>query len=1166
MATPVLDDELHWYKDAIIYELHIKAFCDGDADGIGDFQGLLQKLDYLQDLGITAIWLLPFYPSPLKDDGYDIADYYNINPSYGDIAKFKHFLKEAHRRNLKVITELVINHTSDQHAWFQRARMAPKGSKERNYYVWTDNPDQYKDVRIIFQDFEASNWTWDPVAEQYYWHRFFYHQPDLNFDNPVVQKEVLKIIDYWCAMGVDGFRLDAVPYLFERENTNGENLPETHTYLKRLRKYVDEKYPGTLLLAEANMWPEDSASYFGNGDECHMNYHFPVMPRMFMALQTEDRYPITDIFDQTPDIPETCQWAMFLRNHDELTLEMVTDEERDYMYKVYARDPKAKINLGIRHRLAPLLDNSRPKIELLNSLLFALPGTPVIYYGDEIGMGDNFYLGDRDGVRTPMQWSPDRNAGFSSANPQRLYLPLILDPEYHYEAVNVETQQSNTSSLFWYMKRIISVRKKFKTFGRGNLKFLSVENPKVLSFTRTYEDETLLVVVNLSKFSQAAEVDLLTYKGFVPVDVFSKNRFPVIRDDGQYFFTLAPYSYQWFILEKAHPEMDEDKPLPLLLIRQWDGLMEGTARKQLENSILPRYLQKAKWFISKERNVYQVTITDFIKAPMTAAAKWTGVEAKPTGDESKPGSGGTDRAVYWLLLEIAGDDGIPGLYQLPLWLINEDAARRLAELYPEAVIASIRSEEGDGVLVDAFFTTEWQGALLQKMAAHRSGHSTGMPIEFDGNDRLKKFLTEGKEVPPKIHTSDLYNTSITYDAAFFLKMYRKVERNMHPDQEITRFLSKQGNFPHLPAFIGSVEWKDKRGCMVLGLMQELIENHGDGHGYFLERIANYIERILAREKNGPVVQEQLGTLAAPLAFDELPEELQTLLGAHAAEQARLIGLRTAEMHLALASGTGVKDFKPEAFSLHYQRGLFSSMQSLVRETYQNLERNKKVLPADMQVRIDRIMAYRPELLSTLKKIYVKKLDAQKIRIHGNYDLGQILLTGKDIAINDFSGDPSLSYSERRLRRSPFVDVASMVISFYEVAFDGFWHDAQLHADDVGRILPMAAVWAYFNSGFFIRAYKEKMQGSPIIPAAQEDFETMLQYYLVQSAMMCFNSYLKSDPKRVVIPQTILRKMLSPQTEAEQPTVTAAVAQAVVAPAPAGSAQATAVPVVVPVAG
>jgi maltose alpha-D-glucosyltransferase/alpha-amylase len=1122
MSTPnVLDDNLHWYKDAIIYELHIKAFCDGDADGIGDFQGLLQKLDYLQDLGVTAIWLLPFYPSPLKDDGYDIADYYNINPSYGDIALFKHFMKEAHKRSLKVITELVINHTSDTHAWFQRARQAPKDSKERAYYVWTDNPEQYKDVRIIFQDFEHSNWTWDAVAGQYYWHRFFHHQPDLNYDNPLVQEEVFRIIDFWCRMGVDGFRLDAVPYLFEREGTNGENLPETHAFLKLLRRHIDEYFPGTVLLAEANMWPEESASYFGNGDECHMNYHFPVMPRMFMALQMEDHYPITDIFDQTPEIPATCQWAIFLRNHDELTLEMVTDEERDYMYKVYARDPKARINLGIRHRLAPLLDNNRRKIELLNSLLFALPGTPVIYYGDEIGMGDNFYLGDRDGVRTPMQWSPDRNAGFSAANPQKLYLPLILDPEYHYESVNVETQHSNTSSLFWFMKRLIAVRKKFKTFGRGNLQFLGVENPKVLAFTRTYEEETLLIVVNLSKFSQAAEVDLLAFKGFVPVDIFSKNRFPVIREDGQYFFTLAPHSYQWFVLEKAHPEMDEEKPLPLMLLRQWDGLMEGAARKQLENSVLPRYLIRAKWFIPKERNSYQIVISDFIRAPFSDPA------AHP---------------VFWMLLEITGDDGMPGLYQLPVCLVKEEVAKKLADTFPEALIATIRMEEGEGTLVDAFYTPEWQTALLERLASHKPSHSATAHVEFDGNGRVKKYLQETAAVAPRIHTSDFFNTSIAFDGNLFLKFYRKIERSVNPDLEMTRYLSKEAAFAFLPAFVGSIEWKDKTGCIVLGMLQEMIENHGDGYGYFLERVNNYVERILAGEKQEPasavqpaapapkVQQERLGTLAMPMAFEELSEGMQMLLGAHTADQARLIGLRTAEMHLALACGTG-KDFKPEPFSLYYQRSLFSSMQSLVRETYENLGRNRATLPADLKERVDRMRAYRPELLATLKKIYLKKLDTVKIRIHGNYHLGQILLTGKDIAINDFSGDPTLSFSERRLRRSPFVDLAGMIESFHEVAFEGFMHNQQLQEEESRRLLPMAGLWAHYVSGFFIKAYKERAKGSSLIPAQEQDFEMMLQYFLVQKAIYSFNGYLKKDPQRLIIPQTILRSVLQTQPDA-----------------------------------
>ncbi|MGI8637329.1 MAG: maltose alpha-D-glucosyltransferase, partial [Segetibacter sp.] len=648
-----------WYKDAIIYELHIKAFCDANGDGIGDFEGLMTKLDYLQDLGVTAIWVLPFYPSPLKDDGYDIADYYSIHPRYGNIKQFKEFMVEAHKRNLKVITELVINHTSDQHPWFQRARTAPKGSPERDFYVWSDDPNKWKDVRIIFTDYEASNWTWDPVAQQYYWHRFFHHQPDLNYDSPLVQKEVIKVLDFWCDMGVDGFRLDAVPYLFEREGTNGENLPETHAFLKKLRAHIDQHHPRTVFLAEANMWPEDSASYFGNGDECHMNYHFPLMPRMFMALQMEDRYPITDIFDQTPAIPENCQWAMFLRNHDELTLEMVTDEERDYMYKVYAKDPKAKINLGIRHRLAPLMDNNRRRIELMNCLLFSMPGTPVIYYGDEIGMGDNFYLGDRDGVRTPMQWSPDRNAGFSAANPQKLYLPVILDPSYNYESVNVEMQRSNTSSLFWFMKRMISIRKKFKSFGRGDLQFVNVRNPKVLAFTRSYKNETLFIIANLSKYSQAAEVDLSAFKGYVPVEVFSKNKFPIIKEDTPYFFTLGSHAYEWFVLHKTNVDAQELQSLPSLQLSEWNEITNPKILEELQSNILGSYLTKTDWYTGRSNTINNIVITNH--------ATVSAVE----GD------------TVLLLIEVRFETGLPESYQLPITFATEKLAQRLGSNCPQ---------------------------------------------------------------------------------------------------------------------------------------------------------------------------------------------------------------------------------------------------------------------------------------------------------------------------------------------------------------------------------------------------------------------------------------------------------------------------------------------------
>src|SRR5213082_3365855 len=536
-----------WYKDAIIYELHVRTFHDSNADGIGDFRGLMEKLDYLQELGISAIWLLPFYPSPLKDDGYDIANYLDVNPNYGTLDDFRVFLDAAHERGLRVITELVINHTSDQNPWFKKSRRAAPGSPEREVYVWSDNPEKYKDARIIFKDFETSNWSWDPIAQSYYWHRFYSHQPDLNFDNPAVREVVERVCDFWLKLGVDGVRLDAIPYLYEREGTNCENLPETHVYLKKLRAHIDAHFSGRMLLAEANQWPEDAVAYFGNGDESHMNFHFPLMPRMFMALQMEDRFPIIDILEQTPPIPDNCQWAMFLRNHDELTLEMVTDEERDYMYRVYATDPHARINLGIRRRLAPLLANSRRKIELLNTLLFSMPGTPIIYYGDEIGMGDNFYLGDRNGCRTPMQWSPDRNAGFSRANPQQLYLPITIDPEYHYEAVNVENQQKNLSSLLWWTRRVIAMRRNFKAFSRGALEFLHPDNAKVLAFLRRYQDETILVVVNLSRFAQSAELDLARFAGQVPMEVFSRNLFRPIRKS-RYVITMGPHAHYWFAL------------------------------------------------------------------------------------------------------------------------------------------------------------------------------------------------------------------------------------------------------------------------------------------------------------------------------------------------------------------------------------------------------------------------------------------------------------------------------------------------------------------------------------------------------------------------------------------------------------------------------------------
>ncbi len=656
-AAPAVGTVL-WYRNAIIYQMHVRSFSDSNGDGIGDFAGLISKLDYLQDLGITAIWLLPFYPSPLKDDGYDIADYTTVNPMYGSIDDVRRFIAEAHRRQIRVITELVINHTSDQHPWFQRARRAPKGSPERAFYVWSDTPEKYAGVRIIFKDFEPSNWSFDHVAGQYYWHRFFNHQPDLNFDNPAVHAAVLDVCDFWMAAGVDGVRLDAIPYLYEREGTSCENLAETHAYLRMLRKHVDTHWPGRVLLAEANQWPDEASAYFGagDGDECHMNFHFPLMPRLFMSLRMEERYPIIDILEQTPPIPATAQWAMFLRNHDELTLEMVTDEERDYMWRVYASDPAARINLGIRRRLAPLLDNNRRKIELMNALLFSMPGTPVIYYGDEIGMGDNIFLGDRNGVRTPMQWSSDRNAGFSRANPQRLFLPVVIDPEYHYETINVEAQSSNSSSLLWWMKRLIALRNHHPVFGDGEIKFLNPSNTKVLAFIRRNDREHILVVVNLSRFAQPVDLDLSEYRGGVPVEMFGNVHFPAVGESGHYSLSVGSHAFYWFMLKRAESTVADAAALPpaSIDISGELGLNSGALDRAIE-ARLPLLLPKRRWFVSKAKSIRATRIVG--RLPIAP-----------------------QKSIFVISVEFA--EGEPEIYALPL-SIQADAS---ASLEPSAFL------------------------------------------------------------------------------------------------------------------------------------------------------------------------------------------------------------------------------------------------------------------------------------------------------------------------------------------------------------------------------------------------------------------------------------------------------------------------------------------------
>jgi maltose alpha-D-glucosyltransferase/alpha-amylase len=1072
-----------WYKDAIIYELHVKTFHDSNGDGIGDFGGLLEKLDYLQELGVTAIWLLPFYPSPLKDDGYDIADYFEVNPNYGTLDDFKAFLEAAHQRGLRVITELVINHSSDQNALFQKARRAAPGSPDREMYVWSDTPDRYSEARIIFKDFETSNWSWDPVAKAYYWHRFYHHQPDLNFDNPAVHDFVQRVCDYWLAMGVDALRLDAVPYLYEREGTNCENLPETHVYLKKLRAHVDAKFQGRMLLAEANQWPEDAVPYFGNGDESHMNFHFPLMPRMFMSLQMEDRFPIVDILEQTPTIPDNCQWAMFLRNHDELTLEMVTDEERDYMWRVYATDPTARINLGIRRRLAPLMNNNRRKIELLNILLFSMPGTPVLYYGDEIGMGDNIYLGDRNGCRTPMQWTPDRNAGFSRANPQQLHLPVIIDPEYNYEAINVENQQKNLSSLLWWTRRVIAMRKNFKAFSRGSLEFLFPENPKVLAFLRQHEGETILVAVNLSRFAQPAELDLSRFAGHTLTEVFSQNSFPTIKT-APYQLTLGPHAYYWFCIQPQRVEIDNEteQGIPTLEF----ALELDSARAAVERTVLPNYVRARRWFGGKARTFRQIKVTE-------QAAIGTNGDAQ-----------------IWFL-EVSYLDGPTETYALPVQITTGEAARRLLRNSPHAIIAQIAGRK-TAVLHDATFDDAFRKSLFAAIAngtrsRGRAGDVTGL--------RGTNFGTDGATEPERSQLlgAEQSNSSMLFDGKYFLKLYRKLEDGANPDVEITRFLTERAKFANVPAFLGALEYRRSRTePTVLCLLQNAVTAEGDAWTMTLDSVSRFYERVLGRK--------------AELQSDTAPAGplLNELIGGVYPERATLLGRRTGEMHRALASVDDDKLFAPEPFNAMAQRSVFQNMRALTRRAFGLLQKKLPTLSEKFRGEAAQVLAAEKTILEQERRVLDRRTVATKIRIHGDYHLGQVLYTGKDFIILDFEGEPARPLSERKLKRSALRDVAGMLRSFQYAAYSALWQPA-MRPEDIPFLERWADVWYREMSSVFLQSYLEVTRGAPFIPQNEDDLRILLQAYLLDKAVYEIAYELNNRPDWVIIPVRGIKHIL-----------------------------------------
>jgi maltose alpha-D-glucosyltransferase / alpha-amylase len=1089
MNTPLKSNDSLWFKDAIIYEVSVKSFFDSNGDGIGDFQGLIQKLDYLEDLGINTVWLLPFYHSPQKDDGFDVSDHCDVHPDYGTLADFKQFLKEAHRRGLRVITELILNHTSDQHPWFKRARKAKAGTRYRDFYVWSDTPEKYKEARVIFSTDEASNWTWDPDARAYYWHRFFRHQPELNFDNAEVQLELIKIVDFWMKLGVDGFRLSSVPFLYEEEGTNCENLPQTHAYLKRIRAHIDKNYKNRILIAEANLWPEDAADYFGEGQECHMNFNYPLMPRMFLALRTEDSYPIIDILEQTPKTPPNSQWALFLRNHDELGLEMVTEEEKDFLFKAYAQDANTKFNMGIRRRLAPLMNNDRRKAELLHAILLSLPGSPVLYYGDEIGMGDNVYLGDRFGVRTPMQWNMSVNAGFSTANPQRLYLPIVTDPAYRHEFVNVSSQEENPSSFLWWMKNIISMRKRLNIFGRGDMKFLESSNSKVLSFLRTFEKQRIIIVANLSQFSQSTIINLAEYKGCEITEVFSQNRFMNVGE-GDYPITIGPYGYFWFQAEVAEKKEKEASGELFLLKTEvsWEKLLDNyNELRTLERKVLLPFIKKCRWFGGKAKTVSKLSLHKAIPV-------------KVGGDTH-----------FFVIIQVHYVQGLPELYFLPLAFLPSDSIMERVEYTVQSVVCRAEIQGRSGFIMDSSYDKLFRDFLFVGMGKEiKVRDDDGGTLQFNAGVFAK--IDVNKEIDSKILKADQSNTAIIFNDQYFFKFYRKLENEINPELEIVRFLSEHTTFRNSPRYAGSVEYHDHEGnIIVFGLLQERVENQGEAWTMSVDSVGRFYERVMAKAK---AIKPPKLINKASIKFDDAPEVIQDLIGRGFYERMVRLGIRTAEMHLALATNTSNTAFTPENFTANYQRSLYSSLRKLVKDRFGLLETTLPKLVPEVQEFAKKVLALEKDILECFSEVYQLKIKTSKIRIHGDYHLGQVLFTGKDFVIIDFEGEPGLSFSERRLKKSALKDVAGMMRSIHYAAFGKILLNENYRERDLEFLEGWAEQWQHYVSRFYLGAYMERMNMGTTL--STED-DVLIRTFLLEKAIYELGYELNGRPDWTIIP-------------------------------------------------
>lgn len=1105
-----MDDPL-WYKDAIIYELHVRAFQDGNNDGVGDFAGLTQRLDYLADLGITAVWLLPFTPSPLKDDGYDIADYTSVHPSYGTLDDFRAFLDKAHSVGIRVITELVVNHTSDQHPWFQRARRAPAGSPDRNFYVWSDDPDKYSGVPLMFPDFESSNWAWDPIARQYYWHRFYSHQPDLNFDNPAVWDAVLPVVDFWFELGVDGMRLDAVPYLVEREGTVCEHLPETHAFLKALRKHVDERYPNRMFLAEANAWPDDMVAYFGNGDECQMAFHFPLMPRLFMALHQEDRFPIADILAQTPAIPTECQWCLFLRNHDELTLAMVTDEERDAMYSAYARDRQARLFLGIRHRLAPLLRNDRRRIELMNAILFSLPGTPVLYYGDEIGMGDNIYLGDRNGVRTPMQWSGDRNAGFSRANSQRLFLPVIIDSEYHYEAINVETQQGNPSSLLWWTKRLIALRKRHPAFGRGDIRLLEPENSKVLAYIRQTETECLLMVANLSRFVQNVRFDLDQYAGLVPEELFGRTRFPVIKQDETYGLTLGPHGFYWFTLVPEKIAQPQSAELPLLAIRDWADVLRGRTWETLSGLLAARYSAGFR--------------------PRVVNCRL--IEQKPVPIE------GLDARFLTCRLEYT-----TGLYETlfqPLALIPEERFTG-PEALPQSIAIARTGAPRHAVVCDPIALPEYTAILLNSFHERKSlSLSGGAEIRCIPLEEFGETSEESSEcLTPTVFVGEQNRLTVVLDRQYVLRMFRRPDEGVNPDVEIGLYL--QGHdFPAFARIVGTIEYhRPGMDTATLGALHRYVSHQGDGWQLMLDQASRFFDGVAAQSMANPE-ENAIGPMDAA-ATDEVSDRWEHLVSPFL-NGARALAAFTARLHLALAAAPPTSPLAPIPATLAHQRSFYQTLRNAAGRLQTQLSDADPAWPEVVRTLGDQIRRKYQFILNRIHAALDPHLaGGLRIRCHGDYHLGQLLVSGQDFILSDFEGANDRPVGERRIKRSPLHDVATIIRSFDYAASCVRLEligkrDAKLGVvrhEDREKLRPYSLAWLARLEHEFFSVYTTALESSGLLPSTPSARHELLELMLLERAFREAEHDLVDRPEWAMIPLSAILRLLERTNMPEVP--------------------------------